>query len=103
SLGISAAALALRCDAKTPAPDLQAAIGAMAERLARRASFRSNPDPVVAAHRDVAESYGVKFVDVERDGRVLVCYDGAAFRQVLADPGAGFDDRARAALALTSQ
>ena len=98
SLGIGAAALALRCD---PRADVQPAIGAMAERLARRASFRQNPDPVLAAHREVAESYGVRFVDLQQQGRVRVCYDGAAFRQVLADDAAAPSDRARAALWLT--
>lgn len=98
SLGIGAAALALRCD---PQADVQAAIGAMAERLARRASFRQNPDLMAAAHREVVESYGVRFVDLQQEGRVRVCYDGAAFRQVLANAGAAPIDRARAALWLT--
>jgi hypothetical protein len=101
SLGIGYAALALRCDADRPAPELHAAIGAMAERVARRASMGRNPNPVLAAHREVLESYGVKLVDLEREGRVQVCYDGAAFRQVLGSVGAAADDRARAALALT--
>jgi hypothetical protein len=98
SLGIGAAALALRCDAQA---EVQAAIGAMAERLARRASSRQNPAVVLAAHREVAESYGVRFLDVEQEGRVIVCYDGAAFRRVLADGAAAPADRAHAALFLT--
>jgi hypothetical protein len=98
SLGIGAAALVLRCD---PQADVQAAIGAMAERLARRASLPKNPAPVLAAHREVAESYGVRFIDLQQQGRVRVCYDGAAFRQVLASAGAAPADRARAALWLT--
>jgi hypothetical protein len=98
SLGIGAAALALRCD---PQAEVQAAIGAMAERLARRASSRQSPAAVLAAHREVAESYGVRFLDVEQEGQVRVCYDGAAFRRVLADGAAAPADRARAALFLT--
>lgn len=102
SLGIGAAALALRCDPQGTDIGLQAAVGAMAERLAQRASARNNPDPLVAQHRAVAESYGVKFLDVEGPGRLRVCYDGAAFRQVLASATAAPEDRARAALSLTS-
>jgi hypothetical protein len=102
SLGIGAAALAMRCDPKAPAPEMQAAVGAMAERLAARASSRRQLDSAVAAHREVTESYGVRYLDVEGQGRVQVCYDGAAFRQVLADPGAPAEDRARAVLSLTA-
>ena len=102
SLGIGYAALALRADPQASATALQAAIGAMAERLAERASQRSHPDPVLAAHRAVAESYGVHFVDQEAASAVRVCYDGRAFRAVLASADAAPDERARAALALTS-
>jgi hypothetical protein len=49
----------------------------------------------------VAESYGVRFVDLQQEGRVRVCYDGAAFRKVLANAGSPAADRARAALWLT--
>jgi len=67
------------------------AIGAMAERLARRSS----------PHTLVASSYGLKFVSVEQSGKVRICYDGAVFRRVLA-LHADAETRARAALALTS-
>lgn len=67
------------------------ALGSLAERLALRAS----PE-----HLEVAARYGVQFRNVERDGRIRVCYDGEAFRRVLALPSSA-DQRARAALALT--
>ena len=89
SLGIAYAALALR---DGPSPEVYAAIGEMASRLAARS------DP----HREVAEAAGVKFVDVEREGHIVTCYDGDAFRRVLALAGAADEDRARAALALTT-
>ena len=92
-LGIGAAALLLRCGPAADDASLQLAIGVMADRLARQPS---------AAHRDVAESYGVKFIDVQTSGGVKTCYDGSAFRSVLAAPKAALDDRARAALSLTS-
>ena len=66
------------------------AFGALAERLARRGR----------ASLDVAGQYGVRFVTVERDGRLRICYDGAAFRRLLA-MAASHEQRARAALALT--
>jgi hypothetical protein len=84
------------------------AIGTMAERLARRASAtRGKPDAALAAHLDVAASYGVTMTSFERStaagSRMLLCYDGDAFTRVLALPGARADptQRTRAALALT--
>ena len=61
----------------------------MAERLARRASSKwARPnDATLAGQLEVAESYGVKFRSFERDGRARVCYDGEAFRRVLALAG----------------
>lgn len=67
------------------------AIGAFAERLARRGA----PELLEAVAR-----YGVRFTSIERGGRMRVCYDGEAFRRVLALPATG-EQRARAALALT--
>ncbi|HVV53451.1 MAG TPA: hypothetical protein VHO06_27585, partial [Polyangia bacterium] len=107
SLGIGYAALALRA---TPAgadtSGLLAAIGSMADRLARRASARraDAKDATLAAHLAVAESYGVKFevVGPEASGeRAKVCYDGEAWVEVLAAPAAAPDERARAALFLS--
>lgn len=69
------------------------ALGALAERLARRAH---------PAHLEVAARYGVNITSHERDGRVTLCYDGEAFRRVLA-MRASEDQRAGAALALTRE
>jgi len=110
SLGIAYAALYLRV---APAPaigsDVLTALGTMAERLARRASGPADrkQDRAVAAHLEVAESWGVHFVSVERDDRARLCYDGEAFRYVLAlgtravGAPAAADDTARAVLALS--
>jgi hypothetical protein len=61
---------------------------------------------------ETAAYYGVKMINIERNGRVQLCYDGEAFRRVLAFPAtptttpslsveANATLRARAALALT--
>lgn len=78
------------------------AIGSMADRLAAQASARRGKadDPLLAAHLEVAASYGISFASFERDGRIQTCYDGEAFRRVLALP-AGAEQKARAALGLT--
>ena len=82
------------------------ALGTFADRLARRAS---SPVPrakaaqaVLSAHLDVAMRYGVKFASYEHEGRVHICYDGDAFRHVLAMRPTP-EQRARAALALTRE
>jgi len=76
-------------------------LGTLAERLARRASTASTAqEATVAAHIEVAKSYGVAFKDIERDGRVRVCYDGEAFRRVLA-MSKDEQQLANAALAIT--
>lgn len=79
-----------------------AALGTLAERLARRASSRHAraDDAVIAAHLEVAASLGVTLRGFERDGRMRLCYEGDAFRRVLALPAPEVE-RARAALALT--
>ncbi len=90
------------------------AIGTMADRLAQRASSGSAPsvtasttttpsraDTALAAHLEVAARYGVAFKSFERDGAMRICYDGDAFRRVLAMPSADAGARARAALGLT--
>ncbi len=80
------------------------ALGTFADRLARRASSGSAQDKaaaaVLSAHLEVAARYGVAFTNYEIDGRMRICYDGEAFRRVLAMP-ASPEQRARAALALT--
>ncbi|HLK89376.1 MAG TPA: hypothetical protein VKZ18_05765 [Polyangia bacterium] len=107
SLGIGTAALALRAaPAGADTSELLAAIGTMADRLARRASARRADarDATLAAHVAVAESYGVKFQVVEPTevgGRGRLCYDGEAWTAVLASPAAAPAERARAALFLS--
>ncbi len=82
------------------------ALGGFADRLAQRASSGaqlSKPaQAALAAQLDVANRYGVKFASHERDGRVQLCYDGEAFRRVLA-LRASPEQGARAALALTRE
>jgi hypothetical protein len=56
----------------------------------------------VTAALDTVTQYGVKFTSLAaRDGAMTLCYDGEAFRQVLAQAGASAEEQARAALALT--
>lgn len=90
------------------------AIGTFADRLARMASARqalnptmttpsattANANSALAAHLEVASSYGVKFTSFDTDDHVQLCYDGEAFRRVMALP-ATEKQRANAALALT--
>lgn len=80
------------------------ALGTLADRLARRASAAvpgKASGATLSAHLDVANGYGVRFTTYEVEGRMQVCYDGEAFRRVLAMPVADAEQRARAALALT--
>lgn len=80
------------------------ALGTLADRLARRASAAvpgKASGATLSAHLDVANGYGVRFTTYEVEGRMQVCYDGEAFRRVLAMPVAVSEQRARAALALT--
>ncbi|QNM96790.1 hypothetical protein [Chitinimonas koreensis] len=103
ALGIGYAAAYLKA---APAEAIDAepfdALGGMAERLARRASGKLGRagDATLAAHLEVAAGYGVQFASIERDSRVQLCYDGDAYRRVLALP-ASEAQRANAALALT--
>jgi len=80
------------------------ALGTMADRLARRASTNKNKanDATIAAHLEVVASYGVGIKSFEHDGRMQLCYDGEAFRRVLALESTD-EQKARAALALTRQ
>jgi len=82
------------------------ALGTLADRLARRASSGAPrtkaAQAILSAHLDVAARYGVKFASYEREGRVHICYDGDAFRRVLAMRSTPAQ-RARAALALTRE
>jgi hypothetical protein len=80
------------------------ALGTMADRLAHRAAFGaalSKPaQAALAAHLEVATRYGIRFKSYEREGRIQICYEGEAFRRVLAMESTP-PQRARAALALT--
>ncbi len=103
SLGIGYVALFLRAaPAQAVGPSIFDALGTMAQRLAERASARvaKAGDATLAAELEVAESYGVKFERFDQDGGTRVCYDGEAFRRVLALGGSG-PARVRAALGLT--
>ncbi len=104
TLGISYAAAYLKA---VPAASLTAepfdALGTMADRLARRASVNQSgtAQATLAAHLEVAATFGLGMRNFERDGATQICYDGEMFRQVLAMPSALPPERARAALALT--
>jgi hypothetical protein len=103
SLGIGYVALYLRtAPAAAIGPEVFEALGVMAERLGRRASARvaSSTDGSLAAELEVAESYGVHFESFEREGMTRVCYDGEAFRRVLALGGTALA-RVHAVLGLT--
>jgi hypothetical protein len=82
------------------------ALGTFAERLARRSSSgvarTKAAQAQLSAHLEVAARYGVNFASYERAGRMHLCYDGDAFRRVLA-MRSGPEQRARAALALTRE
>lgn len=106
ALGIAYAAAYLKA---APAASIDAeafdALGTLAERLARRASTSHGKtgkasDTTVAAHLEIAASYGVTMSSFERDGQVQLCYNGDAYRRVMALPASNAQ-RARAALALT--
>jgi hypothetical protein len=113
SLGIAYAAAYLKAaPAAGWTPEVFDALGVMAERLARGATLRQGKVDALAAHMDVATQYGVKFVSYTTPGTgatetVQLCYDGEAFRRVLAmngkggSPAASPEQRARAVLALT--
>lgn len=103
ALGISYAAAYLKAaPAEAIGPEPFDALGTMADRLARRASAKRGKadDTVLSAHLEVASSYGIAMQGFERDGRVQLCYNGEAFRRVLAMKS-NDGQRARAALALT--
>ena len=105
SLGIGYAAAFLKA-APAAAIDAEAfdALGTMAERLARRASSRLDKpaQAALAAHLDVVKNYGVTMRSYERAGAIVLCYDGDAFRRVLAMVSAP-QQRANAALGLTRE
>jgi hypothetical protein len=105
ALGIAYVAAYLRA---APAGSISAepfdALGVMAQRLASRASTRQGAgSQAVAAHLEAVAPYGVKFFSYEREGAIQLCYDGEAFKAVLASASAQAEEQARAVLALTRQ
>lgn len=109
ALGTSYAAAYLRAaPAEAIDGEIFAAIGGFGERLARRASVRQAAtgttaraaDTALAAHLEVVAHLGLKMQGYEHDGQVRICYDGEAFRRVLALPSTD-QQKAEAALALT--
>ncbi|WP_395702530.1 hypothetical protein [Aquabacterium sp.] len=103
ALGVAYAAAYLQ--AVPPAqlgPEVFDAIGTLADRLARRAAMKpgQSSSATIAAHLEVVKFYGVAIGGTERDGQLQPCYDGEAFRRVLALPSSA-EQRARAALGLT--
>jgi hypothetical protein len=109
ALGVGHAALYLRVAApvRRTQPEwaeVLGALGAMADRLAARASGIGprERDSVLAGHLGVVESYGVRLRRFESaSAAATVCYDGDAHARVMALPAAPAEERARAALALT--
>ena len=108
SLGISYAAAYLKAAPNTAAsspqwPEALDALGSMAERLARRASAQQakGTEAKIAAQLEVAAQYGVQIKSFESAGRMQLCYDGEAYRRVMALPAASELQKARAALGLT--
>jgi regulator of protease activity HflC (stomatin/prohibitin superfamily) len=71
-----------------------------AKRAEIQQGIESELQPKLAAQLEVAAAYGINIAGFERDGRIQLCYDGEAFRRVLALPSSA-EQRARAALALT--
>ena len=113
SLGIGFAAAALKAapaDAQrgSVGAELFDAIGTMADRLAQRASNGAaagatpgRAETALAAHLEAVARHGVAFTSFERDGVMRICYEGDAFRRVLANAASDATQRARAALGLT--
>lgn len=107
ALGIAYTAAFLKAaPANAIGPEAFDALGGMAERLARRASAKQGKqgmqDVALAAHMEVVKNYGVVLRGYESDGRIQLCYDGDAYRRVLAlkaEPR----QQAKAALGLTRQ
>lgn len=103
ALGIAYAAAYLRAaPAEAIDGEVFAALGTMAERLAQRGSGAAagKNGTQVAAQLEVAAAYGVAMRSVELEGQVRLCYEGEAFRRVLAVSATPLH-KAQAALALT--
>jgi len=103
ALGIAYAATYLQAaDAADIDAEIFHALGQFADRLAQRGSSprkRASAE-IIAAHLDVAASFGVVVRSFENAGRMQLCYDGEAMRRVMALPATPLQ-QANAALALT--
>ena len=79
------------------------ALGVMAERLAERASTNRNKSLAqgFSGQLEVVAGYGVAIRSIDRNGRMRLCYDGDAFRRVMALDASAMQ-KATAALALTN-
>lgn len=79
-------------------------LGLKAQQLADNASKNTKLSTYATsrqtAYFDVLKGYGIKFNHYEQGEKVQVCYDGEAFRRVLAMPATD-EQKADAALALT--
>lgn len=86
ALGVAYAAAYLRAaPADAIGADVFDALGRFADRLAHRVSTaRRANDETMTAHLEVVAHYGVRIQSFERAGRMQLCYDGDAFRRVLA-------------------
>lgn len=109
SLGISLASAYLKAASVKEMNSAQGAevlhaIGIFAERIADRASsnlqLKKSAASFLSQQLEVAAQYGVHFKNLEKDGRIQVCYDGEVYRQVLALPATP-EIKAAAALSLT--
>lgn len=104
SLGIAYTAAYLKA---APAKDITAepfdALGVMAEHLATRASTNRSKakEPLLSGQLEVAASYGVAINSINRNGSMQLCYEGDAFRRVMALDASAMQ-KATAALALTT-
>lgn len=103
ALGVGYAAAFLRA---APAEQIDAEVfdvlGTLSDRLLRRVSgnrVRARDDEL-AAQVEVLRGYGIGVLSYEHGQRMQLCYEGEAFRRVLALP-ASAEQLARAALALT--
>jgi hypothetical protein len=102
ALGISYGAAYLKAvPARAATAEPFDAIAQMAERLADQASGSTDHLADFAPHLEVAEQFGVRMRNFERNGRMRVCYDGELFHRVLTLPGAQPEERAHAVLGLT--
>jgi len=103
SLGIAYAGLYLKASPRGAIDArLLISVGAMADRLAARASQQTlaTPEAATAEHLEVARSWGIGLATLERSDGVRICYDGSAFHGGLAlAPSPA--DAATAVLALT--